>query len=830
MCKIKKILRSDKLYYILSFLIPILILFLYIFQSHGNLLSVFISDLREQYIYLFDWFANVLDGKQSLFYDFNIGFGQNMIGTYAYYLSSPLNLLLYFIPKNYTLNFISILIFIKIGMCGLTMFFYLKHSNKNDNIVNLTFSLCYALMNFNILYYFNIMWLDVIFMTPIVLYGIDKFIKDEKILVYILSLFYCIISQYYMAYILCIFAVIYFFYKSYLYNKLNIKIFVKFAFISLIPVIFSLFLLIPMFMNLLNIYRDNNMYSYSKIKTLFHLFTSLGINKFGIKMDYSYPIIYCGLINLILLINFFINNKDKKEKISVLVVILIFITSLFSTGLIYIWHGFSYPVGLLHRFSFLFSLFIIIVSSNYFNFYTKFSIKQIIIVCISYILILFVGYIGSKKSDFVIIILNIVFLLFNIKILNIYSEYKHTINKISLLLIVSLELFINIKVSPFFIDESLMKNYKSNLSNDRFELYKKFENFSSDEYRIGMDKELIAEDELIPSNKGNINIFLSTNNKYIFNFLSNSGYYVHSTVIENNYNNYFLNSLLGVKYYYGGKPTMPIYKKYKEIDYKEKSSTVYKNDLALSYGYIVNENGSLKNNNNPFDYQNQLSKYISGEEIFFKTQSKKISKNKYEVETNNSEYIYMYMPISIQNVNDLLFMDIYINGTLYMSNVDVLKEIVAIKNDYKNQNITMEFKYYTNIDSEKFNNVNMEFYYDDYEHVTNILKKISENQLKNIKIDKLKLIGEIDCKEDNQLLVVTVPYDKNLIVKVDDKKISYDLAYDTFISFNISKGNHKVTLEYDNSKYYMLFVINILFDIGLLIVIVRKDKYEKKYI
>ena len=58
--------------------------------------SLLIWDLRWQYIQFFSWFKQVLTGRGDLFYSFNAGMGSNMIGLYAYYLASPLNLLILF--------------------------------------------------------------------------------------------------------------------------------------------------------------------------------------------------------------------------------------------------------------------------------------------------------------------------------------------------------------------------------------------------------------------------------------------------------------------------------------------------------------------------------------------------------------------------------------------------------------------------------------------------------------------------------------------------------------------------------------------------------------
>ena len=202
-------------YYILSFLIPMSLLLLMIILKRFDLFDdTFLpSDARAQYVSLFSYFKDILSGKESLFYSFNNGLGGNMCSVFVYYLSSPLNLLIIFFNHENLSLFVSILILLKICLSGLTMNIYISQKFKMKSISTLLFSTCYALMSFSVSYYFNVMWLDSIYLLPLVMLGIDKLIFKNKPFLYCTSLFFCLISNFYTGYMVCIFCVIYFIYN-----------------------------------------------------------------------------------------------------------------------------------------------------------------------------------------------------------------------------------------------------------------------------------------------------------------------------------------------------------------------------------------------------------------------------------------------------------------------------------------------------------------------------------------------------------------------------------------------------------------------------------------
>ena len=68
------------------------------------------------------------------------------------------------------------------------------------------------------------MWLDALYMLPLVCVGIHKLIKDKNAVPYILALSYTIITSYYMGYMVCIASVIFFIFDYFTTHSIKDKI------------------------------------------------------------------------------------------------------------------------------------------------------------------------------------------------------------------------------------------------------------------------------------------------------------------------------------------------------------------------------------------------------------------------------------------------------------------------------------------------------------------------------------------------------------------------------------------------------------------------------
>ena len=214
----------------MAFSVPILILLIsYAFLSifpFGNKSLIVYWDMREQYTVFFEYLKTMFAGQNDVFYTFSKFLGGDMVGLFAYYMSSPFNLL-FWVFKNVNMAvMVLILTLLKTGFCGLTFNIYLSKKFKTD-YSTILFATIYALSGYSIIYKQNIMWLDGMIFLPLVLLGIEQILSADKIWCYIISLVAAIISNYYIGYMIGIFSVLYFAYVVIATHSFEKSVFLK---------------------------------------------------------------------------------------------------------------------------------------------------------------------------------------------------------------------------------------------------------------------------------------------------------------------------------------------------------------------------------------------------------------------------------------------------------------------------------------------------------------------------------------------------------------------------------------------------------------------------
>lgn len=138
-------------------------------------------DLYQQYANFFCYLKEILINGKSILLSWNLGLANNFYTTFTYYLANPLNLLVIFFNKENMYIFIEILTFIKLILIFNSMLLYLSKVWNYKKIDSIIFALCYTFSSYAMSYLFHIMWIDALYILPIVLIFIEKYIKRWKV-------------------------------------------------------------------------------------------------------------------------------------------------------------------------------------------------------------------------------------------------------------------------------------------------------------------------------------------------------------------------------------------------------------------------------------------------------------------------------------------------------------------------------------------------------------------------------------------------------------------------------------------------------------------------
>ena len=196
-----------------AFLIPvlaILILMICVGATPFGTKSMLYSDMWHQYFPFFKAFRKALLSGDSLLFNWNVGMGMDYLGLISYYLASPLNLLSVIVPDSWVLPYFSLLVPLKLGLASLFFAIFLKKTFGKDDFSIALFGGFYSLCAWALGYQWNIMWLDTFALLPLVALGTVSLLREKKFILYTVTLFLSIISNYYIGFFTCIFVLLLF--------------------------------------------------------------------------------------------------------------------------------------------------------------------------------------------------------------------------------------------------------------------------------------------------------------------------------------------------------------------------------------------------------------------------------------------------------------------------------------------------------------------------------------------------------------------------------------------------------------------------------------------
>lgn len=435
------------------------------------------TDLYHQYAPFFSEFRQKLTGGGSLFYSWDVGMGINFLALYAYYLASPLNWLLIFCPKAYIIEFMTVLVLFKTGLSGLTMAWYLKNHTvqeqafEGENRIgkrfvsgDRSFGVCYfgifyALSGYMAAYSWNIMWLDCIFLFPLIVLGLEKLVKEEKGMLYCITLGISILSNYYISILICLFLVLYFVCLLILEKKSGWRAIARssfqFGIYSLLAGGLAACVLFPEIAALQS--TASGEFSFPKsadqyfpvldmlARHMVCVYPETGLN--------HWPNLYCGVaVYLFFVLYLGCRGIARREK-TVYCGLLLFLLLSFSLNVLnFIWHGFHYPNSLPCRQSFIYIFLVLTVCFRAYQHLEEAEEKQVgtaLFVSVCFVLLAQKSLWQDEAYHFAVFYLAILFLALYAALISFYQRSKHSQTKPALfaLYLVALEAGLNMGVT-----------------------------------------------------------------------------------------------------------------------------------------------------------------------------------------------------------------------------------------------------------------------------------------------------------------------------------------------------------------------------------------------
>lgn len=774
--EVKNLNKHIKITFIILLFFIIIFAFYNISPIGNNTLAVY--DAYNQYA-LFNKFllSNPLTD-----YSLSAGFGFQIIPFFAYYCSSPFNLL-FVLPINPYISF-NIIIILKAIFIANSFLYVLRKTYKEDNKM-IIYSLMYLFCGFFVNYYWNIMWLDAMILFPLIYYFLKNYITSystKNLIKYIILLTILIFSNFYIAYEVYIFIMLIFFTSKFNNVKEFIKKGMNILFFSIIAITNNIFLLFYTLKSLLN--NNNDHYAIKYEFNIFNLFKSILIGyKEQTTVIEGYAYLYISMLGLLIFVLYLLKgNKLIKKKLIGLVLFCILICCI--SPLNYIMHGFDIPNGLYNRYTFMISFLILINTYDFKE--SDFNKKDIIISLTILLSSLSIGAIilyFTNNLD----IRNLRMFILSAGLLILYSyllyEKKHKL----IIIVFLIEIFISF-VLNLSVKEITSIDNKENSDYYRTEVFY-------------LEKWNIIENNFCKMDINGIHCFMSTINSDTSLFLHPLIKDCGNTYIGYNIYNYFLNSIFSVK------NIKTDYNFMDENYFIKENNDIYTYKYPLSLGFEVNKDLSSI----------ELPKGMMESNNYLFTEMTGINKNLY----NSVNYEKNGKVIKFKEDYDSIFI-------LAVRNEGIIQDYIG---SYIFQN-----KEYENIDINMcLNNVkkNDELIINDYEGDV-VIYTMNDNIFlegyNELKDNQLNITDYSDTyikgTAEEGYMFLSLAYNKNWECYIDGKKTKIIPIKDAFCEIQIPKGTHEIELVYNANYSKMIIIINILSIFVTLYLIIKKKHWN----
>jgi uncharacterized membrane protein YfhO len=855
--------------YLGLFFIPIMVIFFVFvrleFFPFGEF-SIWYIDLPAQLTYFYNHLYEVFRGNNSAIYTWNYGMGTSFWATIWYYLSSPLSILILLLPKSFMPHSILLTWGIKVGLSSLTMAYLLKKHFTPNQFVIFIFSISYALISFSITYYFLPMWIDAVYLLPIIIAGVHDIINREKHYVFLISLTLLFFANFYLSYMVGIFVFIYFVAESFI-NQFNKKelinrftLFFKSVFLAFL---FTSFVTIPTYLEIRkNKYNSEHVdlisYFLNPLKNPLDLYGNF-FNGTTLVQNLS---IFAGLGVLLLVPMYFLNKSYRlRERLTYGLLLAFLLFSMTNRLLNLAWHVFETPNGAHYRYGFIVSFLMILLAVKAISKLESNTVKHLVGVTAFNILFLSIANkllgpifsIGLIYKNIIFLSLYSIFIL--VLMLKNSTKALQIFAKVSLCLLVVVDMGVNTQsiLKKYRYDNNITKAYPYDWYDEHNPSYEKALDrlYALDPsfYRTKIDADLIsAYNESLKYQYKGMSIYTSTGNSDFNLFMGNLGYQSSFRTIRMANGIFVSDALLGFKYFVTSRALdETIYTKVIEED----NIKVYKINLNLPLGYAVNKNFmSFNDQTDLYSRQNNLIHSPESDgQVFYEKQDPEIKLTSLKVNTNSEgkpiliketgesvpsleatleipDTRELYMEVDAETFkHDEDYMEILVNNSPVVPlKLEMGEHKIFNLGTYENETLTVNISLKNDIQ-----NIQAPVFYTfNYSNLKQEISRLNNNPLKIKDYSDTKVTGEIIIQNNQDILFTSIPYDENWNLKVDGMKTDYQ-QMGGFIAVELEKGTHKIQLEYSPKFVYIsvgVSVISLLAYLGLIYYNRRKQTNE----
>ncbi len=845
---------------VLAFLIPVIIMLVICvvsgFYPFGRY-SVLMADMRYQFVDYFGYMKHIFFSDDTYLYSFSKTMGGDMAGLLAYYCNNPFLILLLFVPNDLLPGGILVMMILMLGFIGLTFNIFITEV-YGSRYTTLIFSTSYAFMGYLMGYFNCVHYFFSVMMLPLVMLGIYRIIKTERIsILYIVSQALSIFSSYYIGYMICIFSICFFIYVYFTENReikgiKGIKEHLKPVYLYILTSIVGVFLsAVSLLCSVISL-RDQSSRKHIPLSfkgnfDITAFFSGLYSNAFHGNVSDGLPLIYCGAIAAVFLAVFFLSRDITLREKLISAGIFVFLLLGFYVDILNVaWHGFSYPIGFPYRNSFLFSFMVLFLAYKAFLNIGKINRNTIIttlfiyVIYSAFLILRHNEYAGKREiliTGVYVIIIFILILMYNKKLF-----VRQLMPAFMILMLIDVTLNAYISINSYFPDKDTdetitIEAYKDFVdeTGDIVDMIRKNDNGF---FRMDKLYRRSHNDAMLMGYNG-LSHFSSCESENAMRFLGGLGYRDNGNwAFFGEGSTSFADCFMGLKYMLSQYNETP--KPYKrEFEYNNRF--VYRNPYALPLCFYMNRDclDISSGKDGLFEYQNELARSMgyTGSDIYTVLKDVKIStvnlnkeentytrqeKDKeayieFSFKNSREDFIYMYFDADGQQNTRIVVNDLE-KQPYFTSYGWCIRELGHFG---KGEDVILRI--YAEQDSITLNGY--EFSYEDKAAIAEWYKQATENKCTLEKITSSHLKGGAGFTQDG-CLVFSFPYEDEWSVYIDGKKAVNLSAAGGLLAVNVEKGDHEIELKYMPKGIILGIPVSVICFI-VLVILIKNRKTEE---
>lgn len=794
----------------------------------GNSLAYMDGDI--QYLDFFAYLQNILAGEDGFGYTMGKALGGNGMAVLSYYLLSPLNVLVLLFRQEQLHVFFDLLVVLKLALASTACCYFIHRrfsgavgAGMGNQVLVVLLSVGYGLCHYTLTQASNIMWLDAAYCLPLMLLGTYRVVRGERGMSLAVWTAFAIWCNWYAGAINCLFACIWWVWETVLLYleeqpkkswkevaRRTVWSGGRYAFLMGVGVLLVCVVFLPTVKALQNGLRgDLELERLLDLKFVGQLPSVFQNNVIGFTSDLGQPSLFCGSLALLGCVGCVTYRKIAwQQRVAYGLMLLV-------VAMLLLWNPLCYVFSLLktansywYRYSYVCIFLVVFLAARFFFCHRRedagaFLAKAGLGLAGALVVLFYLREGQNLKYTY----LTAMVLCVGAVAVGVWHAAKNrnmrAVALVLAVLVFGAELGYNARVQMNQYHVSNVKEYQTYVE-EQSQQISQIQQQDDGLYRInqtstrnmGSNGLTAYYNDALAYGYWSIAGYTSSPDEVPRQLLNRMGYGVNGpTMSIVNTSMVAADALLGVKYVLSPYAIHGL--ELREDLGTHNGKQVYENPYALPMAFVFEDGGAQPQEDvNPFEYQNQLYSQLLGEDVTlyipleYTTQDVAQGQRVYTVQLPEGEYgVYGNLPWKFQQLTQ-----VSVNGS-FLTNYScwLSPSVLYLPTQSGDREVQVE------VSSKNMNHMpadTAQFYGLDLKELERVSQKLRQGAVSSCQIENGFARVEVSAQGENQLLQISIPYDKGWRVTRNGEPVEPQLLGNCMYVIPLEQGENVVEMHY----------------------------------